>query len=210
MRSDSKPESVFFIGVTGGSGAGKTVFSKRLREAFGMDFCQVISQDFYYLDQSDNFDKEGGAINFDIPESIDFNLLRQHLLQLQLGFPVHAPIYNFATHQRLSTKMCITPADIIIVEGGLILTQPEVRELLTESVFLDLPEEVRLERLLARDISERGRDKQGILTRFSNHVKPMHKRYIEPIKSLASYHVYDESSIHVVIDELVEKLGVDS
>ncbi len=210
MRSDSKPESVFFIGVTGGSGAGKTVFAKRLREAFGLDFSQIISQDSYYLDQSDNFDEEGGAVNFDIPESIDFDLMLQHLLQLQLGFPVQAPTYNFSTHQRLDSTMYIIPTDIIIVEGGLILTQPRIKELLTESVFLDYPEEVRLERMLKRDILERGRDKEGIFARFRNHVKPMHERYIEPVKSLASYRVTDDASIHKTIDELVENLGVDS
>lgn len=210
MRSDSKPDSVFFIGVTGGSGAGKTVFAKRLREAFGVNFSQIISQDAYYYDQRQKFDSEGGSINFDVPESIEFDLLQNHLHQLQLGFPIQIPVYNFSTHQRMPVKTTITPTDIIIVEGGLILTQPSIREMLTESVFLDTPEEIRLQRLIRRDVLERGRSIEGILTRFRNHAKPMHEKYIEPARSLASYCVYDERSYYGVIEELVENLGVDS
>jgi uridine kinase len=210
MRSDSKPESVFFIGVTGGSGAGKTFFASHLREAFGREFSQIISQDSYYCDQSQKFDCEGGAVNFDIPESIDFNLLHQHLVQLQQGLAVQVPIYDFCSHQRLSQTLRIFPTDIMIVEGGLILTQPEIRDILTEVVFLDIREELRLERLIKRDILERGREREGVLKRFYAHVRPMHERYIEPNKSFASYLVEDERNILKVIENLVENLGVDS
>lgn len=174
MRSDSKPESVFIIGIAGGSCSGKSTFAKLLREALGINYCGVLSQDSYYFDQSHHFDTDGGAVNFDHPDSIDFKLMREHLLQLQRGEIIEIPIYDFTYHQRLVVTEKVYPADVILLEGTLILTQPPIVELLSESVFLETPEAIRLQRRLLRDSQERGRTREGILMQFQNHVKPMH------------------------------------
>jgi uridine kinase len=210
MRWDSKPEAIFFIGITGGSCAGKSTFARRLRDELGSEYCSILCQDSYYHDQSARFDYEGGAVNFDDPASVDFELLHRHLLQLQSGQPINVPIYDFTTHTRLAETIHLFPTDIILVEGALILTQPKIVELLTESIFLDAPEAVRLERRLYRDIVDRGRTREGVMCQFNNHVKPMHDRYIEPSRSLATYQVHSEDSISHAIAELIEKLGVDS
>ena len=210
MRFNNKPESVFFIGIAGGSCAGKTTFARRLRAALGMDFCQILSQDSYYRDQSEQFDFDGGAINFDHPSSIDFELLRKHLFQLQQGRPIQVPIYDFPTHRRLSKYITLYPTNVILLEGALILSQPKIAELLSESVFLDIPEPIRLQRRLHRDMTERARTREGVLAQFRNHVKPMHQQFIEPYKHLATYYITDESTVQTVIDNLIDKLGIDS
>lgn len=210
MRFDSRPESVFFIGVTGGSCAGKSTFARRLRDALGLKYCNILSQDSYYRDQSAHFDHDGGAINFDDPGSIDFDLLRKHLLKLQRGEPIDVPIYDFATHRRLRETVQMFPAEIILLEGALILTQPDIVPLLTESIFLDADESVRLDRRIKRDTVERGRTRKGILEQFCKHVKPMHDRFVEPSKALATYRVFDEQTAEETIVELVDKLGIDS
>lgn len=210
MRCNHRPESVFFIGIAGGSCACKSTFARRLCEAFGADYCRILDQDSYYRDQSSRFDYDGGSVNFDDPSSIDFDLLHRHLLQLQRGEPIDVPIYDFATHQRLSASVQMYPTDIILVEGALILTQPPIMELLTESVFMDAPESMRLERRIKRDTLERGRTREGVLAQFYNHVKPMHDRYIEPSKRLATYIINGEAAMQETIEDLVSKLGIDS
>jgi uridine kinase len=209
MRFDIKPESVFFIGITGGSCAGKTEFAKRLQAALGCQFCNILNQDSYYLDQSAIF-RGDGSVNFDAPESIDFELLYQHLLKLQQNEPIPVPVYDFNAHKRLSEIRMLFSADIILLEGELILTQPEIRKLLTECVFIDVPEKVRLARRLQRDIWERGRQREGVLHQFNRHVQPMHQRFIEPTKKLATYVVSNDFTAGEVIADIVDKLGIDS
>lgn len=210
MRFESRPESIFLIGVTGGSCAGKSTFARRLRDGLGLEYCNIVYQDSYYRDQSARFDRDGGTINFDDPGSIDFELLYQHLLQLQCGKSINVPIYDFATHRRLPGSVLLNPVDIILLEGALILTQPQIVQLLTESVFLEADESIRLDRRIKRDMAERGRTREGILAQFHNHVKPMHDRFIEPAKSLATYLVHDDTSAQQTIEDLIDKLGIDS
>jgi uridine kinase len=210
VRIDNKPESIIFVGVTGGSCAGKSTFAQRLREALGVQYCQILYQDSYYRDQSARFDHDGGKVNFDEPSSIDFALLYEHLLQLQRGESIRVPIYDFATHRRLPETQPLFPSEVILLEGALILTEPRIRQLLTESVFLEADESVRLQRRIRRDTIERGRTLQGILDQFHHHVKPMHDRHIEPVKAVATYRVTDEATAQAAIADLVDKLGIDS
>ncbi|MBS0350309.1 MAG: uridine kinase [Proteobacteria bacterium] len=209
MRFETKPESVFFIGITGGSCAGKTEFAKRLRTALGFEYCNILNQDAYYLDQSASF-KGDGSVNFDAPESIDFELLYQHLLRLQRNEPIQVPIYDFGSHKRFSKTKTLFSANIILLEGELIFTQPKIRDLLTECVFIDIPEPTRLSRRPKRDMQERGRQREGVILQFEHHVRPMHRRYIEPVKQLATYIVNNDFTAGEVIADIVNKLGIDS
>lgn len=174
------------IGVAGGSGSGKTTFAKRLLQNLGTEKCAIIGQDSYYIDQSHKFDRDGGAVNFDHPSAIDFNLLEKQLIDLKSGKSIDVPIYDFATHKRLKETIHVEPHPIILVDGILILSQENVRQHFDKSVFIDTPEDLRFERRLKRDVIERGRTKDGVTAQFYGQVKPMHDQFVEPSKHFST------------------------
>ncbi|WP_372651856.1 uridine kinase [Halobacteriovorax sp.] len=176
---------VTIVGVAGGSGSGKTTFARRLREKLGESECCVLGQDSYYFDQSKRFDHDGGAVNFDHPDSIDFNLLAKHIAELKKGNSVNVPIYDFATHSRSSEGDTLSPRRLIFVDGILIFSQPQVVEELDYKIYMDCPEDLRFERRLYRDVHERGRTKEGVRNQFYKQVKPMHDLFVEPSKDVA-------------------------
>ena len=118
------PGRPLIVGIAGGSGAGKTTFSTKLRDALGHSICQFISQDNYYIDQSDKFTEDGGDVNFDDPSALEFTLLERHLADLSHGRTVDIPIYDFASHTRSKKTMRVQPAPVILVDGTLILSKP--------------------------------------------------------------------------------------
>ena len=174
------------IGVAGGSGSGKTFFAEALAKNLGPAKSFVIYQDNYYIDQSHKFDHDGGSVNFDHPEALDFDLLAEHLKELKQGQDIEIPLYDFSTHKRLNRTKSQVHKPIVIVDGILILTQPHVRELFDESIFVQTPEEIRFQRRLNRDVEERGRTPEGVKTQFENQVKPMHDQFVEPSKEFAN------------------------
>ncbi len=187
------------IGISGGSGSGKTTFARRLKEVF-KDECSIVSQDSYYIDQSHKFDKDGGAVNFDHPDSIDFKLLAEHILQLKNGNVVEIPQYDFVTHSRLNERIIFKPTKLILVDGILIFSKPEVKSLFDRTIFIDCPEQLRFERRLNRDVKERGRTPQGVKDQFYNQVKPMHDEFVEKNKNEVDRFVTVEN-----FDDSVEK-----
>ncbi len=176
---------VQIIGIAGGSGSGKTTFARRLRDRLGVENSEVLGQDSYYIDQSNKFDHDGGSVNFDHPESLDFSLMAKHLKMLKHGENIEVPIYDFATHKRLNETIKLTPKKIIFVDGILIFSQPQVVEWLDYKIFIDCEESLRFERRLSRDVKERGRTPEGVKAQFINQVKPMHDEFVEPSKSVA-------------------------
>lgn len=177
--------SIIIIGVAGGSGSGKTTFATRLKEKLGLEYCSVLGQDSYYIDQSNRFDHDGGSVNFDHPESLDFDLMAEHLQLLKMGKDVSVPIYDFATHTRSTDTVYLTPKKIVFVDGILIFSQPQVVKHLDHMVFIDCPEELRFSRRLNRDVVERGRTEEGVTNQFKKQVKPMHDLFVEPSKNHA-------------------------
>jgi uridine kinase len=175
----------FILGVAGGSGSGKTFFAETLAKKLGPENAIVLYQDSYYIDQSEKFDHDGGAVNFDHPEALDFNLLSKHLINLKAGQDIEIPIYDFATHKRLEKSITQESKKVIIVDGILILSQPEVRKHFDESIFVHTPEEIRYQRRLTRDVQERGRTADGVKAQFDSQVKPMHDMFVEPSKEHA-------------------------
>jgi uridine kinase len=178
---------VYILGVTGGSGSGKTYFAHALAERLGLERACILYQDNYYIDQSEKFDHDGGAVNFDHPDALDFNLMAQQLSELKRLQSINIPTYDFATHKRNSETIKQAAKKVIIVDGILILGQPKLRELFTESVFVQTPENVRYERRLERDVKERGRTPEGVEAQFEAQVKPMHDTFVEPSKEYATY-----------------------
>jgi uridine kinase len=175
------------IGVSGGSGSGKTTFVRLLQTELQASVCAVLSQDHYYIDQSARFRGDGENVNFDHPDALDFALLARHLEQLRQGLAIEVPIYDFVTHKRLTQTEPFAAHPLVVLDGTLILSQENIRDQMDVSVFIDTPEDVRLERRLRRDTLERGRTREGVLKQFERQVKPMHDQFVEPSKAHATH-----------------------
>lgn len=173
------------IGIAGGSASGKTTFAKILQSYIGEDRCRILYQDSYYIDQSDRFDKDGGAVNFDSPEAIEFSLMADHLKLLRVGKSVEVPSYDFATHTRQKKTITFKPVPVVLVDGTLILSQEKLRDLFDFKIFIQTGEELRYQRRLSRDMRERGRTAEGVKEQFTNQVKPMHDLHVEPSRHQA-------------------------
>jgi uridine kinase len=190
----------FIIGLAGGSGSGKTFFASALKAKLGSDICEIVLQDNFYFDQSQKFDGDGGSVNFDHPDSIDFKLLAQNLRELKNGNAVDIPIYDFPTHSRKKETLTIQPKSVILVDGILIFHAVEVRGLFDDLIFFDTPEQVRYQRRLHRDIHERGRTAEGVKAQFLKQVKPMHDTFVEPSKIHAKTLVTDDLIFKKLMD----------
>ena len=176
---------MLIIGIAGGTGCGKTTVVEQIIAKLPVDEVCVISQDSYYKDTSDLSYQERVKINFDHPNSIDFDLLLQHLQALRDGASFEQPVYSFVEHNRTGETITTHPKKVVIVEGILILTQPEIRAMFDVNVYVHADSDERLIRRLKRDISERGRNIDEVLTRYQTTLKPMHQEFIEPTKEFA-------------------------
>lgn len=176
---------MLIIGIAGGTGCGKTTVVEQIIAQLPVDEVCVISQDSYYKDTSDLSYQERVKINFDHPNSIDFDLLLQHLKALRDGASFEQPVYSFVEHNRTGETITTHPKKVVIVEGILILTQPEIRAMFDVNVYVHADSDERLIRRLKRDISERGRNIDEVLTRYQTTLKPMHQQFIEPTKEFA-------------------------
>lgn len=202
-----KPNSdCFILGVAGGSGSGKTYFARALAQRLGSESCAVVYQDNFYIDQSRNFDFDGGSVNFDHPDAIDFDLLATHLALLKKHEAVQIPIYDFVTHSRKKETIHVTPKAVIIVDGILIFHADQVRMQFDDLIFFDTPEDLRYKRRLERDVKERGRDPEGVRNQFLRQVKPMHDQYVEPSKRFAKNLVKEVGEFNEVLEFYCQKL----
>lgn len=189
------------IAVAGGSGSGKTTFAKMLCDKIGVQHCGVISQDWYYYDQKGRFDYDGGAVNFDHPDSLEFSLLKKHLLEIKNGRDVLVPQYCFKTHSRLKQCQLFNWKPIVIVDGILILNSPELRSCFDDTVFISTSEALRFTRRLNRDVRERGRTPNGVKEQFQAQVKPMHDTFVEPSQMYAKHNISGESPFNSAIEK---------
>lgn len=201
---------MLIIGIAGGTGCGKTTVVNQILNELPEGEVGVISQDSYYKDTTHLSYEERVKINFDHPRSIDFNLLTHHLQELKKGVPIHQPVYSFVKHNRTGDTILTHPRKVIIVEGILILTNPELRNLFDIKIFVHADTDERLIRRLKRDISERGRDLDEVLSRYQNTLKPMHDQFIEPMKEYADIIIpnnkYNTVAVDIVKTIINEKL----
>lgn len=172
------------IGIAGGTGSGKSTMSEKIVETFG-GRALLINQDDYYKDLSHLSEEERLQQNFDHPDAIDFNLLKEHLLSLKNNKPIEVPIYNFCHSTREINTRTVKPAEIIIVEGILLFAVPEIRNLCDLKIFVETDDDVRLLRRIERDLSERARDFKSVRDQYLTTVKPMHDAFVEPSKRFA-------------------------
>lgn len=180
MTDSTKRNKPFILGIAGGSGSGKTFFARALHEALGRGLASIIYQDNFYIDQSHRFDFDGGSVNFDHPDSLDFPLLAKCLGELKNGHATELPIYDFVTHTRLKQTERMEPSPVILVDGILIFHPEEVRTRFDRLIYFDTPEHLRYERRLKRDTTERGRTPEGVRNQFLKQVKPMHDEFVDP------------------------------
>ena len=191
---------MLIIGIAGGTGCGKTTVVNQILNELPEGEVGVISQDSYYKDTSHLSYEERVKINFDHPRSIDFELLEEHLRQLRQGNDIQQPVYSFIKHNRTGDTILTHPRKVMIVEGILILTNPELREMFDIKIFVHADSDERLIRRLKRDITERGRDIDEVLTRYQNTLKPMHQQFIEPMKEYADIIIPNNKYNTVAVD----------
>lgn len=173
------------IGVAGGSGSGKTTVVRRIVDAIGREDVAVLHHDSYYRDAAHLPPAERAAINYDHPDALETDLLIRHLEQLLAGRPAEVPVYDFERHVRRPETMETEPRPVIILDGILILWDARLRDLMSVKVFVDADADVRLGRRLRRDMEERGRSADSVLTQYMSSVRPMHLEFVEPSKRYA-------------------------
>ncbi len=175
----------FLLGVAGGSGSGKTTVAERLAALIGGVDLALLRLDAYYRDRNHLPFEEREAINYDHPDAFDWPLLLDHVAALQDGLPVQVPVYDFATYERLPDRQTVAPARIVVVEGILVLYEPELRERFVLRVFVDTDADVRFIRRLERDVAERERTPESVIEQYLATVRPSHLQFIEPSKRYA-------------------------
>lgn len=176
----------FLLGVAGGSGSGKTTVAERLAGLIGGSTdLALLRLDAYYRDRNHLPFEERAAINYDHPDAFDWPLLLDHVQALQDGHPVQVPVYDFATYLRLPDRQTVAPARIVVVEGILVLYDPELRERFDLRVFVDTDADVRFIRRLERDVAERERSPESVIDQYLGTVRPSHLQFIEPSKRYA-------------------------
>lgn len=195
-----------FIGITGGTGSGKSTIAKEIYRQFGEDCIAMIEQDSYYKDQSHLSMEDRVKTNYDHPNAFDNNLLVSHLESLLNGHSIQKPSYDFSIHNRIEDTTKVEPKEIVIVEGILILEDPRIREFLDIKIYVDTDADVRIIRRMVRDINERGRTMESVINQYLNVVKPMHNQFTEPTKKFADIIIPEGGHNKVAIDIIVAKI----
>lgn len=194
------------VGIAGGSGSGKTTVVRKIMEHFKTGEVALLSQDSYYRDNSHLPLEERQKINFDHPQSIEFELLVEHLKQLKKGNNIEQPKYSYITCTRNDETIKVAPKKVIIVEGILVLTNAPLRNMFDVKVFVHADADERLMRIINRDAKERGRDYQIVMKRYEKTVKPMHHQFIEPSKQFADIILPEGGNNTVAIQILVSMI----
>jgi len=191
---------MLIIGITGGTGSGKTTVVNQIVKHLPEDEVCVISQDSYYKATDSLSIEERSKINFDHPRAIDFDLIVQHLKKLKSNEIIAQPVYSFITHNRTKDTITTHPRKVIIVEGILIFNNEELRNLFDIKIFVHADTDERLIRRVRRDITERGRNIEEVLNRYQDTLKPMHRQFIEPTKNFADIIIPNDRHNSVAID----------
>ncbi|MCX7884252.1 MAG: uridine kinase [Caloramator sp.] len=199
----SKP---ILIGITGGTGSGKSTVAQEIYKGLPEERICIIEQDSYYKDQSHLSFEERVKTNYDHPDAFDTELLLSHLKQLSGGKAIDKPIYDFGIHNRIKETIKVEPKDIIILEGILILAEPEIMKMLDIKIFVDTDADVRIVRRIQRDIKERKRTLDSVIDQYISVVRPMHLQFVEPTKRYADIIIPEGGYNKVAIDIMIAKV----
>ena len=202
---------MIIIGIAGGTGSGKTTVVNKIANSLPEENVTILPQDAYYNDNAHLTFEDRQKINYDHPNSIDFDLLLNHIQKLKAGINIEQPIYSYTTHSRSEDYKIVHPKEILIVEGILVFTNEELRNMCDIKIFVHTDADDRLIRRIKRDITERGRDIEEVLNRYEKTLKPMHNQFIEPTMKYADMIVPVGGENKVAIDVLTsmikEKIG---
>jgi uridine kinase len=203
----------FLIGVAGGTCSGKTTVSERLAELTGDEHLSLIKLDSYYISRNHQSIEERQLANYDHPDEFDWQLLNDHIAALSAGAPVPVPIYDYANYTRSEEVRMVRPSRIVVVEGILVLYEPTLRERFDLKVYVDTDADIRLIRRLLRDVAERGRSTESIITQYLATVRPSHEQFIEPSKRHADVIFpqggMNEPALEVLLARVRELVRVD-
>lgn len=206
--------STLIVGIAGGTGSGKTHLASSIVSVIGNRQVALLHQDSYYRDLADHGGKSPSEIDYDHPDALELGLLIRHLSLLREERPIHRPVYLFDTHRRSPTRVVVEPHAIVVVEGILVLLEPELRALLDFSVFIDADADVRLMRRLLRDSEDRGRSVVSVIEQYKSTVRPAYLRFIEPTRRYADVIVNNSEDIagqrgfEMIIRELRHRAGL--
>lgn len=193
------------IGIAGGTGSGKTTLTRHLKKHFGPDVT-VIGHDSYYKLQEGKTYEERAQVNYDHPSAFDTDLLIEHLKELKEGRSIQCPVYSYADHNRTGETVEIFPTKVIIVEGILIFQNPTLREMFDIKIFVETDADERILRRALRDVEERGRTLQSVVTQYLTTVKPMHEQYVEPSRKYADIVVLEGGHNLVALEMIMQRI----
>jgi uridine kinase len=193
------------IGVAGGTGSGKTRLVKEIVQRLEPHIA-VIQHDSYYRDRSGMTPEERARVNYDHPDALETPLLVEHVKALLDGRPVNVPVYDFSTHTRSQEVVRVEPQAVVLLEGILVLSEPELRDLMGIRVFVDTDADIRMIRRLKRDIRDRGRTLESVVEQYLDTVRPMHLEFVEPSKRHAHVIIPEGGLNYVAVDMLVARI----
>lgn len=205
-NSDMNHPQPLVIGIAGGSGSGKTTVAQEILQRVGPDRIAFLQHDSYYKDLSGLPPTQRAEVNFDHPNSLETDMLIQHIGSLREGKAVEVPIYDFSTHSRTARTFTVQPRRVILVEGILIFTEASLREMFDVKIFVDTDSDLRFIRRLERDISERGRTTESVIKQYQSTVRPMHLEFVEPSKRYADVIIPEGGFNTAALDMVVARI----
>ena len=198
---------MLIIGIAGGTGSGKTTVVRKIIESLPAGEVVLLPQDSYYKDSSHVPVEERQNINFDHPDAFETDLMVEQLKELKAGKAIRCPVYSYADHQRTNETELIQPSKVVIVEGILIFQDPRLREMLDIKIFVETDADVRILRRALRDVRDRGRTLESVITQYLTTVKPMHEQFVEPSRKYADIIVLEGGHNLVALDMIMQRIA---
>ena len=195
------------IGIAGGTGSGKTTIAHEILHRVGANKLAILSHDAYYRNQKDMPFEERAKVNYDHPDSLETELLVEHVKQLKQGHQIHMPVYDFTTHRRKEETVLIEPQPVILVDGILIFVERDLRMLFDVKIFVDTDADIRFIRRLQRDIIERNRTQESVIRQYLETVRPMHMEFVEPSKRHADVIIPEGGYNRVALDMVTARIS---
>ncbi len=206
VRTAALRRAALVIGIAGGSGSGKTTVAQEILQRVGPDRIAFLQHDSYYKDLSGLPPTQRAEVNFDHPNSLETDLLIEHIAALRDGKAVEVPIYDFSAHSRTARTFTVQPRRVILVEGILIFTEAALREMFDVKIFVDTDSDIRFIRRLERDIAERGRTTESVIKQYQATVRPMHLEFVEPSKRYADVIIPEGGFNTAALDMVVARV----